>query len=137
VPLTGPAFASRAAENAQGPGQLELGDSLDGSRCLLSPWAPPPTEKAIFARGSSGTSPPHGGKFENHARWREILTERREESSEREGTGRRMLAAATAAYGYFNPALLPTPHSPPASSRLPDLARSAPVASQFGSSHTS
>jgi hypothetical protein len=72
VPLTGPAFASRAAENAQGPGQLELGDSLDGSRCLLSPWAPPPTEKAIFARGSSGTSPPHGGKFENHARWREL-----------------------------------------------------------------
>jgi hypothetical protein len=104
---------------------------------LLSPWAPPPMEKAIFARGSSGTSRPHGGKFENHAKVGEILAERREEGSDREGTGRRMLAAATAAYGYFNPALLPTPHSPPASSRLPDLARSAPVASQFGSSHTS
>ncbi|PWZ33784.1 Tubulin beta-6 chain [Zea mays] len=94
-------------------------------------------EKAIFARGSSGTSRPHGGKFENHAKVGEILAERREEGSDREGTGRRMLAAVTAAYGYFNPALLPTPHSPPASSRLPDLARSAPVASQFGSSHTS
>jgi hypothetical protein len=113
--------AARASVGAGNVTGGQVGNSLDGVlRCM---WAP--TEWRYLQGGNSGTSSPQGGKFENHARGGEIWAVRREEGSERDGAGRRMLAAATATYGYLTPHCRrrTRPRLPPSAS-LPDLSRS-------------
>jgi hypothetical protein len=67
----------------------------------------------------------------------EIWAVRSEEGSEGEGAGRRILAAATAAYGYLTPHCRRRTRPWPLSTTPSPISRSPPVASQFGSSHTS